>query len=207
MKITFFNNLVCSKYKFVLAVILLSFIALPIWSQSQDVFLINWDIGTAAVIYGDDTVNNENSLVRSEGTGRFIISADVGIGIDLDKRVQLLTGALSIFDLSFNNKVTSNRIDYGFFTGVRIYPQLAGFNFGIDYVLGTRSSFVKLPGETTTTLSTTPWGNGYRLNIGYDFAIHGRRFAPNIEGSYRMMPRGGSKDHYFSIFLNFNIFP
>ncbi len=179
----------------------------PLFSQSQDVFFFHWDLGTAAVIYGDDTVNSENTIVRAQDTGRFIISADVGLGVDLDKRVRLLTGALSVFDLAVNKKATANRIDYGFFTGVRIYPQVAGFNFGVDYVLGTRSDFIKLPGQSSTALSSTHWGNGYRLNIGYDFSYHGWRFAPNIEGSYRMMPRGGSQDHYFSIFLNFNIFP
>ncbi len=191
-KIFVFTLLLCSAH--------------ALFSQTQDFFFWYWDIGTSAVIYGDDSVNNENKLVYAKGTGRFVMTADVGFGIDLDDRVQLLTGGLILSDLAFNDSVHVNHLDYGFFTGVRVYPNLAGFNFGVDYVLGSRTDFIKLPGNTASRVTSTAWGNGYRINVGYDFSYHGSRFAPNVEGSYRMMPRGGSFDHYFSIFLNFNIF-
>ncbi len=193
------------KKLFVLILILGS--ANTLFSQSQDFFFWYWDLGTAAVIYEDDTVNAENKIVYAEKTGRFILTGDIGLGISLDKRVRLLTGGIILADLAANSSVHANHLDYGFFTGVQVYPQLAGFNFGVDYVLGSRTDFIKLPGETASQVTSTQWGNGFRLNAGYDFSYHGSRFAPSVEGSYRRMPRGGSADHYFSIFLKFNIFP
>ncbi len=194
-------------FKKLLALILILGSTNILFSQSQDFFFWYWDLGTAAVIYGDEKINEDNALVRAEGTGRFIITGDLGLGIELDDRVQLLTGSVILADLATNSSVHANHLDYGFFTGVRVYPQLAGFNFGVDYVLGSRTDFIQLPGETESTATSTPWGNGFRFHMGYDFSYHGSRFAPNVEGSYRMMPRGGSYDHFFSIFLNFNIFP
>ncbi len=193
------------KKIFVLALLLCS--AHTLFSQSQDFFFWHWDIGTSAVIYGDDTVNEENKLVYAENTGRFIITGDLGIGIELDDRVRFVTGGIILADFAFNTDVHANHLDYGFFSGVRIYPNLAGFNFGVDYVLGSRTDFIKLPGANDSRVTSTPWGNGFRFNVGYDFSYSGKRFAPNVEGAYRMMPRGGSYDHYFSIFVNFNIFP
>ncbi len=188
-------------------ILLLLFSTSFLYSQSQDFYFWYWDVGTSTVVYGDDVVNDENKQVHSQNVGRFIITADLGMGIDLDDRVRLLTGGLVLADIATNADVNANRIDYGFFTGVRVYPDLLGFNFGVDYVLGSRTDFIKLPGDSSSKMSSTPWGNGFRINMGYDFSYNGHRFAPNVEGSYRMMPRGGSYDHYFSIFLNFNIFP
>ncbi len=194
-------------FKKLLAFTLILGSANALFSQSQDFFFWYWDIGTAAVIYGDESIDTENALVYAENTGRFIITGDLGLGIDLDDRVRLLTGGLILADLATNSSAHANRLDYGFFTGVQIYPQLAGFNFGVDYVLGSRTDFIKLPNESASKVTSTQWGNGFRLNMGYDFSYHGSRFAPSVEGSYRMMPRGGSNDHYFSIFIKFNIFP
>ncbi len=193
------------KKLLVLTILLAS--ANTLFSQKQDLYFWYWDIGTSAAVYGDNSVIQENNMVHSENITRLIITGDIGAGVDLDDRVRLLTGGIFLTDIAFNSDVHANRLDYGFFTGVRIYPNLAGLNFGVDYVLGARSDFVKLPGKTDSRLTSTPWGNGFRFSAGYDFSYNGHRFAPNVEGSYRMMPRGGSYDHYFSIFLNFNIFP
>lgn len=196
--------------KVVFIVFILVILTLPatLWadeSEKSDTFFFHWAIGTSAVIYGDDELAKQTETVRDDGAGRFILAADLGLSIALDSRVRLVTGGIFTFDLCFTSGVHANRLDYSFFTGIRVYPNLAGFNFGIDYVLGSRADFVKLSEQNESSTSTTPWGNGFRFNIGYDFSYHGSRFAPIVQGAYRMMPRGGSYDHYFSLFVNFNL--
>lgn len=174
-------------------------------SKKSDMFFFHWGLGTSAIIYGDDDIDKQTQVVKDDGAGRFIMAADVGLAIALDSRIRLVTGGIFTSDLCFNSDVHANRLDYSFFLGIRVYPNLAGFNFGIDYTIGSRADFIKLPGQTEGITTTTPWGNGFRFNIGYDFSYHGSRFAPIVQGAYRMIPRGGSYDHYLSIFVNFKL--
>lgn len=175
-------------------------------AKKTDTFFFQGAFGASSVMYGDEKIVNETNAVIDTGVGRFTFTADLGFGISLDNRIRVITGGLLSTDLCFNSDVHANRLDYSFFLGIRIYPDLAGFNFGIDYTLGRRTDFLKLPGLSSSSTSSTPWGNGFRANIGYDFSYNGLRFAPIVQGSYRMAPRGGSFDHYFSLFINFNLF-
>lgn len=204
------DNNTMKHLKVAFCLVILMILALPstLWAddaQKADIFFFHWALGTSAVVYGDEEVEKQTQAVIDENTGRFILSADIGLSIALDKRIRLITGAILTSDLTFNTSVHANRLDYAFFMGIRVFPNLAGFNFGIDYTLGGRADFVKLPGQNDSSINTTPWGNGFRVNIGYDFSYHGSRFAPLVQGSYRMMPRGGSFDHYFSLFINFHL--
>ncbi len=195
------------KYGIISALLFFACSVMSLFSQGQDFFLWYWDVGTAAVAYGDEKVIEENELVRNLDGRRFILSGELGVGIELDERIRLLSGGIIVSDFLLGSDSHANRLDYGLFTGVRVYPNLAGFNVGVDYVLGARTNFVQVPGDTDSRSTTTPWGNGFRLNAGYDFSYQGSRFAPNVEGSYRLMPRGGTYDHCFSLSLNFTIFP
>lgn len=174
--------------------------------EKSKIFFFHWSVGTGAVIYGDDEVTQQTQALLDKDTGRFLLTGDVGIGIALDDYIRLSVGGLVLSDLAFNTAIHANHIDYGFFTGVRIYPNLAGLNFGMDYVLGARADFIKLSDQSEEKTYNTVWGNGFRLNIGYDFSYHGIEWAPVVEGSYRLMPRGGYYDNYFSLFLRFNVF-
>jgi len=187
------------KYLFTSCIFLCS---VSVFANSTDWFFTQTSIGTSAVVYGDESVEEQNDLIKAEGdTFRFVLSSDAAVGVILSPQVRILTGALISTDFCTHGDYYANRIDYGGFTGVRIYTGLAGLVSGVDYVCGRRADYLNLPNGSGSTVSRTSWGNGFRFTAEYDFnnGQKAQGWAPVISMSYRRMPRGGSYDHNFTI--------
>jgi len=98
----------------------------------------------------------------------------------------------TLFDLSWQGKDTNNRIDYAFFGGLKIYPNIGGLNASISYALGRRTDSITNGSDDALVLSSA-WGNGFRFSIEYDFLYDKTwKCAPIAGMYYRMMPRGGN---------------
>ncbi|HZK20229.1 MAG TPA: hypothetical protein VFC68_05820 [Treponemataceae bacterium] len=161
-----------------------------------------FSIGTSAVVYGDEIVKAQNELIKQKGNPfRFVFSTDVSLGLMLDPQVRILTGGTLATDFCFHGDYYANRLDYGFFTGVRIYTGLAGLVAGVDYVCGRRSDYLMLPDDSGAKTFRTSWGNGFRFIAEYDFSNGQADYglAPIVTMSWRRMPRGGYYDHNYSV--------
>ncbi len=178
-------------------------------------------LGTSAIVYGDKEFRAFNKTLLSDDFKRFVFTVDAAGGIVLDEHVRFAFGSLLNYDSFVQSRYNAIYLDYNFYTGIRVYPELEGFNFGIDYVVGRRSNIVKLPfsysntdvSSTISTISTTgdvlialpedhtPWGNGFRFTAEYDFMHNSTGLAPMIGVSWRCMPRGDVYDNIFSVFF------
>ncbi len=167
--------------------------------------------GTSAISYGDKGFRDFNKVLLSDDFKRFVFLLDVSGGLRLDEHIRFSFGSILNYDSFTKSSYQALYLDYNFYTGIRIYPELQGLNFGIDYVLGRRSNLFKLPSSyidssssnnnVTSTTTHTPWGNGFRLTAEYDFMYDTTGFAPMIGLSWRCMPRGSVYDNVFSVFM------
>ncbi len=158
--------------------------------------------GTSAIYYGDESLRLFNTSLLSDGYKRFVFTIDASGGIILDKHVRFSFGSLLNYDSFSQSRYNVIYLDYNFYTGIRVYPALKGFNFGIEYVAGRRSNLVNLPLSLTSDIeANTPWGNGFRFSAEYDFMYDTAGLAPMVGVSWRCMPRGEIYDHVFSVFF------
>lgn len=172
--------------------------------------------GTSAVIYGEEDFRVFNRALLADDFKRFVFTIDAAGGLILDEHVRFSFGSLLNYDSFSLSSYHAIYFDYNFYTGIRIYPELKGLNFGIDYVVGRRSHMFQLPQayytappEGTADEQTgpeeidihTPWGNGFRFTAEYDFMYNSTGLAPMVGISWRCMPRGTVHDNILSIFF------
>ena len=95
---------------------------------------LHWSAGTSAVVYEDSNLSSFNHSLISDGFVRFVLSGDVGLSFILDDNLRFIAGAAFSYDSYVKNYSYASYLDYACFGGIRVYPGLAGLNFGVDYV-------------------------------------------------------------------------
>lgn len=160
----------------------------------------HWGIGTAGILYGDDSTKKLTKTLTNDEFSRMILSGELGFSIKLDKSIRFVTGGNISYDLFMKNSQNASFLDYAFFGGLRVYPNLGGLNFGLEYNIGQRANFYNLVGYEATS-GLTNWGNGFRFVTEYDFSYYTEGLAPVLGISYRRMPRGGFADNFFSFYF------
>ncbi|AEE16153.1 hypothetical protein [Treponema brennaborense] len=165
------------------------------WSSASDRIIFSGSVGTAAVFYGDSSRTD-----MASGFNRFVPEADVFFGFMLDPAIRFSVGMVSVCDFHVKDGAHCNYIDYAFFSGVRIYPGLAGLCVAVEYAVGRRTDFIDA-GTPLDGIRSTQWGNGFRLLLEYDFSAGGIGFAPVLGGGWRRMPRGDSADNILSLYF------
>lgn len=160
----------------------------------------HWGFGTAGIVYGDDTTKELTKTLTNDEFSRMILSGDLGLSIKLDKSIRFVTGGNISYDLFMKNSQNASFLDYAFFGGLRVYPNLGGLNFGLEYNIGQRANFYNLD-DYEATSGLTNWGNGFRFVAEYDFSYYTEGLAPVVGLSYRRMPRGGFADNFFSFYF------
>lgn len=177
---------------------------MPLYAKTSP-FFTQIAIGTSAVLYGDSDVKEKTKMIKDlDDSFSFIVSTDACFGLKLSQEVRLVAGGYLVSDISTNQKYYANHLDYGMFSGVRIYTGLAGLVGGVDYVCGSSSNFYNLEDEGIST-NTTVWGNGYRFLLEYDFSNGTKRFAPILNLSWRRVPRDSYFDNNFTISFKLSI--
>ena len=84
----------------------------------------------------------------------------------------------------------ANKLHVSFPLGVKIYPGFGGLNLGLAYTLGFRADSIKVKNAGDYN-DTTPWGNGFKFLVEYNFAHEGKsKYYPSIGGYWNLMPRG-----------------
>ena len=162
----------------------------------------HWGIGTAGILYGDDSTKELTKTLTNDEFSRMILSGELGFSIKLDKSIRFVTGGNVSYDLFMKNSQNASFLDYAFFGGLRVYPNLGGFNVGLEYNIGQRANFYNLV-DYEATSGLTNWGNGFRFVTEFDFSYYTEGLAPVVGLSYRRMPRGGFADNFFSFYFRF----
>ena len=163
----------------------------------------HWTIGTAGISYGDDSTKELVETLTNDEFSRMILSGELGFSIKLDKSIRFVTGGNIVYDLFMKNSQNASFLDYAFFGGLRVYPNLGGFNVGLEYNIGQRANFYNLE-DFEVKSDLTNWGNGFRFVAEYDFSYYTEGLAPVVGLSYRRMPRGGFADNFFSFYFRFS---
>ena len=160
-------------------------------------FNFTWALGSSATFYGDEAFVTTFNGLKDRGYKNIVLSGELGMRvIFMDNVAFCLNGVISMDTLTL---ITSNHFffDYGISGGVKIYPGLAGFNFGIEYITGRRSDVM----DDVETVSTS-WGNGFRLLLEYEFENLIKSFSPSLGVAWRRMPRGNDvADNILSFYV------
>lgn len=129
-----------------------------------------------------DSINNKH---------RIIIGSLFTVNLNPYKQITFFTGSDILGDFNWNSDSEyAHCLHVAFPLGVKIYPNLKGFNFGIAYTLGFRAdlSNTQLSGKETNIAS---WSNGFKILAEYNFAHEGKsKYYPSVGLSWNWMPRG-----------------
>ncbi|MCQ2575253.1 MAG: hypothetical protein MJ162_00820 [Treponema sp.] len=155
---------------------------------------------TGIPIYSSPSKSVRKTLLASNNTHRIAAGGDFNVQFNITEPVKTVGGFCSFSDFIFDSNSHYNSIDYSVYAGIRVYPNLYGFNFMIAHVLGGRSDFIKTDELSTNTY--TKWGNGFILDLNYDFLLDSKySVMPSVGICYRFMPRGNySYDHIITAY-------
>jgi len=175
--------------------------SMPVWSLKDNIFFVQAALGSGTTIYGDKEIAERNAELTAAGYTRIYLAGDVSVGIMADEYIRFCVGAVTADDFFLHRDSYRFYLDYAFFTGILLYPGLSGLSFSVDYLVGQRADFAK-----NETVALSPWGNGFRFLVEYDFNPDRPGFAPVIGGSWRYMPRGAdTSDHILSLYFRASI--
>ena len=160
-----------------------------LWAKER-LFSISAGMSSGVPVYGSNSVVSTGSEI-SKGN-RIIIGVNTAINLNPIQQISFYLGNDTLWDLTWAASEKSNKVHVSFPLGIKIYPGLGGLNAGLAYTLGFRADSIKtdLAGEYN---GTTPWGNGFKIQLEYNFAHDGKsQYYPSIGGYWNLMPRGNN---------------
>ena len=198
-----------SKKLLVIFLILL-FSNLVCFALPENPVALNFSLGTSAVVYGDKNINLEKENYFLENYSRFIVNSEASFQLFLDEYIAFNFGGIAGFDMFKNEKSEMFVLKYDIFSGIRIYPTGKGFNFGVDYVYGSYTNFLKVFEEQTEEQESSKklkgeWSNGFRIVAEYNFIELASKFTPALGCYWQNMPRLNGYDNSFSVYLKLSL--
>lgn len=184
----------------------LLFILGTVFSAFADEHFVSISAGVSSGVpfYGSESVQSIHA--DFENGSRVIIGTLASINVNPIKQVSFFTGADLLWDLNKDKPYSANHLSFDIPFGIKLYPGLAGLNFGIAYAFGFRTNNYNLP-ELEPIKSKTPWGNGFKILAEYNFAHEGKsNFLPTIGMYWKRMPRGNNCfDNHICAYVCMNI--
>ena len=181
-------------------IILLFFTSL---SASENLFSVSAGLTSGVPIYGTNSVASTGSEI--EKGNRVILGSLLSLNLNPLKQVTFYLGNDILWDITWNANDKSSKLHVSFPLGIKVYPGLGGLNVGLAYTLGFRADNIKVEsiGEYN---ETSPWGNGFKFQVEYNFAHDGKsRYLPSIGGYWNLMPRGNdSYDNLIVLYIAAN---
>lgn len=183
-------------------------------------FAFNFSFGTSAISYGDENINIEKDNYFLEDFSRFILNTEISGQLFLDEYVSFNFGGIIGFDLFKNEKANMFLLKYDIFSGIRIYPTGKSFNFGVDYICGSCTNFLKVFEDENTEEEASEdeltekdssknmqfeWSNGFRIIAEYNFMKIASRFTPALGCYWQNMPRLNGYDNSFVVYLKLSM--
>ena len=167
--------------------------------------LISFSVGISSGIplYGPNSVLSTGTEI--EKGNRVILGSVASINLNVIKQATFFLGNDMLWDLTWNSVEKSNKLHTSFPLGIKIYPGIGGLNAGLAYTLGFRADFINT-NATGEYNGISPWGNGFKFLIEYNFAHDGNsKYLPTIGGYWNLMPRGNdSYDNILVLYLAAN---
>ena len=158
--------------------------------SSEKLFSFSAGISSGLPVYGTNSVLSTGSEI-SKGN-RIILGANVAANLNPIKQVSFYLGNDTIWDYTWNAAEISSKVHISIPLGLKIYPGLGGLNLGLAYTLGVRIDNINTE-QAGQYNATTPWGNGFKFQIEYNFAHEGKsKNLPSIGGYWNLMPRGNN---------------
>ena len=197
--------------KLFLIVVFFSLINSFSFALSEKPFALSLALGTSSVAYGDEQIKEYKPVLFEEDSTRFLLNSEVSAMLFLDDYVAINLGGIIGFDWFKNTNANMFLLKYDFFVGLRVYPFLNGFNFGIDYICGSYTNFLKINSvenlkENSTLTSqniVSEWSNGFRLIVEYNFLQETWKYTPALGCYWQNMPRNNGYDNSFSVYIKF----
>ena len=151
-------------------------------------------------IYGTNSVVSTGSEI--EKGNRVILGGTVALNLNLIKQVSFFLGNDLLWDVTWNSSEKSSKLHVSFPLGIKVYPGLGGLNAGLAYTLGFRADSI-ITDEAGEYNGSSPWGNGFKFQVEYNFAHEGKsRYYPSIGGYWNLMPRGNeSYDNLIVLYI------
>ena len=169
----------------------------------ERLFSFSAGLSSGAPLYGTNSVVSTGSEI--EKGNRVIIGSMLAVNLNLIKQVTFYLGNDTLWDITWNASEKSSKYHVSFPLGIKIYPGLGGLNVGLAYTLGFRADNIKVDdiGEYN---EISPWGNGFKFQIEYNFAHEGNSpYYPSIGGYWNLMPRGyDSFDNLIVLYISAN---
>lgn len=181
----------------------------------QPLFSASVGLSTGFPVYGSEQIKQVNDYYFNNDGNRIIVGTTARLELNAINPFALFVDADLNMDFNFSNQQFFHMMDLAFTGGMKFYPGLGGFAFGIGYSIGTRFDFYNnlndIFSETedsfeTVELDKNDWGNGFKLFLEYNFSYNSSyRFLPTLGVSWRFMPRGNNfYDNIFSFYLMMN---
>ncbi len=204
-----------SKKKLFIFLILV-FPSLVCFALPENPLSLNFSLGTSAIVYGDEQTKEYKTTLFEENATRFILNSEVSVQLFLDEYISLNLGGIAGFDWFKNSSTNMFLLKYDIFTGIRIFPTAKGFNFGVDYICGSYTNFLKVfenqtsddeevYEQKTSKNLVAEWSNGFRIVAEYNFIELASKFTPAIGCYWQNMPRFNGYDNSFVVYLKLSM--
>lgn len=178
-------EIIMKKY---LSFIFIIFFACTTLSATENLFGLSAGISSGVPIYGKNSIAATGSEISK--ANRVIIGTFFTANLNPLEQVTFFLGNDLLWDLTWNASEKANKLHVSFPLGVKIYPGFGGLNLGLAYTLGFRADSIKVKNAGDYN-DTTPWGNGFKFLVEYNFAHQGKsKYYPSIGGYWNLMPRG-----------------
>lgn len=189
--------------KKIFVLILISLITFTALSANERLFSFSAGLTSGVPIYGTNSVVSTGSEI--EKGNRVILGTMVTANLNIIKQASFYLGNDTLWDITWNSSDKSSKLHVSFPLGIKIYPGLGGLNVGLAYTLGFRADNIKIEGLGEYN-ETTPWGNGFKFQVEYNFAHEGSsNYYPSIGGYWNLMPRGhDSYDNLIVLYIAAN---
>ena len=167
-----------------------------LFASDDSFFTPEVSLGTGISIYSESADSLRKQILSADDYKRIVAGLTLDTNINLTEMIKVLVGAEAFSDFLWKKNEYYHSIDYAFFTGIKVFPNVRGLNFSIAYTLGNRSDFFNKKNATKS------WGNGFRFSIQYDF-MQDRNYKarPFVGTYYRCVPRGNyNTDHILCLY-------
>ena len=169
----------------------------------ENLFSISLGLSSGFPIYGEKSVCSDGSEIYK---GNHVIVGGTGaINLNLTKQITFYLGNDTLWDITWNNTERSSKVHISFPLGIKLYPGLGGLNLGLAYTLGFRADNINT-NSIKEYNELSPWGNGFKFQMEYNFAHDGKsQYLPSIGGYWNLMPRGNnSYDNLIVLYIAAN---
>lgn len=154
--------------------------------------LFNWDVALSTGIPMRSTKieSSKSDILINDSFKRIVAGLCGDMVINITEPLKFVVGADAFCEFLWDGPNHYNSLDYSFYGGIKLFPNLGGLNLSVGYVFGAKTTFYKTK-EIDNSNYSSAWGHGFRIAFEYDF-FYGEesRINPIVGVYYKFMPRG-----------------